>query len=130
MTLDKQTKKELSAEYTQTFRAMGVFQIRNVKNGKIFVGGSMDLNGFKNRLEFGKQMNTNTISELQQDWNQYGGESFVFEELDQIKPKEEHAGDREQMKKYRNEVDTLLELWLENLQPYGDKGYNRRKRNG
>jgi hypothetical protein len=32
------------------------------------------------------------------------------------------------LKKYRVEVATLLELWLEKLQPYDDKGYNRPKR--
>lgn len=128
MALDKQKKKELAAEYKQTFWQMGVYQIRNTQNDKIFVDSSMDLLGAKNRLEFFKQTKLNTIPELKQDWNAYGGDCFVFEELDRIKPHEETLSDPSDLKKYQDEVDALLDLWLEKLQPYGDKGYNKPKR--
>ncbi|MBD0384446.1 GIY-YIG nuclease family protein [Paenibacillus sedimenti] len=128
MALDKQKKKELAAEYKQTFRAMGVYQIRNIENGKIYVDSSMDLDGARNRLAFMKQTNMNAIIELKQDWNEYGRDCFVFEELDRIKPREEFVTVVSDLKKYREEVDALLDLWLEKLQPYGDKGYNRLKR--
>ncbi|TBL81577.1 GIY-YIG nuclease family protein [Paenibacillus thalictri] len=126
--LDKQKKKELSTAYAQTFRSMGVYQIRNTENGKLYVDGTMDLDGARNRLEFMKQTKLNTIIELQRDWNTYGGDCFVFEELDRIKPKEEIITDKAELKQYRDEVKTLLELWLDKLQPYGDNGYNRPKR--
>lgn len=126
--LDKQKKKELATNYKQTFRAMGVYQIRNTKNEKIFVNGSMDLDGMKNRLEFCKQMNTNTFNELQKDWSTFGGDSFVFEVLDRIEPRDEIMLDAADLKSYRAEVDALLDLWLEKLEPYDEKGYNKRKR--
>jgi hypothetical protein len=128
MALDKQQKKELASAYKQSFRPMGVYQIRNVENGKIFVDGSMDLDGARNRLAFMKQTNTIAIHELQKDWKTYGGGCFVFEELDRIKPREETLSDLSELKKYRDEVDALLELWLDKLQPYGEKGYNKPKR--
>ncbi|RJG15353.1 GIY-YIG nuclease family protein [Paenibacillus thiaminolyticus] len=129
MALDKQRKKELASAYQKSFRPMGVYQIRNVKNGKIFVDGTMDLEGAKNRLEFMKQTKMNSIiPELKQDWDAYGGDCFVFEELDQIKPREESVADRSELKKYRDEVDALLDLWIEKLQPFGDNGYNKPKR--
>ncbi|MFL1673658.1 GIY-YIG nuclease family protein [Paenibacillus dendritiformis] len=128
MAMDKQRKKELALAYQKSFRPMGVYQIRNVKNGKILVDGTMDLEGAKNRLEFMKQTKMNGIPELKQDWDAYGGDCFVFEELDQIKPREESVADRSELKKYRDEVDALLELWVEKLQPFGDKGYNKPKR--
>ncbi|AKG34194.1 GIY-YIG nuclease family protein [Paenibacillus durus] len=128
MSLDKQKKKELASAYAQSFRPMGVYQIRNVKNGKILVLGSMDLTGAKNRLEFLQQTNINNINELKQDWKEYGGDSFVFEELDQIKPREEILNDISELNEYQEEVDALLELWIEKLQPFGDKGYNKPKR--
>lgn len=126
--LDKQKKKELATNYTQTFRSMGVYQIRNTQNDKILVNSSMDLNGMRNRLEFCIQMNTNTFNELQKDWATFGGKSFVFEVLDEIEPREETVLDAADLKSYRAEVDALLELWLEKLEPYDEKGYNRRKR--
>ncbi|AIQ12287.1 GIY-YIG nuclease family protein [Paenibacillus durus] len=128
MSLDKQKKKELASAYAQSFRPMGVYQIRNVKNGKILVLGSMDLTGARNRLEFLQQTNINSINELKQDWKEYGGDSFVFEELDQIKPREEILNDISELNEYQEEVDALLELWIEKLQPFGDKGYNKPKR--
>ena len=51
----------------------------------------------------------------------------MFEELDRIKPFEEIKSDASELKNYKDEVDALLELWLEKLQPYGDKGYNKPK---
>ena len=128
MTLDKQQKKELATAYKQSFRPMGVYQIRNTENGKILVGGSMDLEGMNNRLTFSKQMNSNTFMELKDDWNRYGGEAFVFEVLDRIKPREEQMNDPSELAGYKEEVETLLDLWLEKLQPYGEKGYNKPKR--
>jgi len=128
VTLDKQKKKELAAAYTQTFRPMGIYQIRNVKNDKVFVDGSMDLDGARNRLAFSIQTNINTITELQQDWKTYGGSCFVFEELDRIKPSEDAVNELSEMKKYRDDVNALLDLWLDKLQPYGENGYNKSKR--
>lgn len=128
MSLDKQKKKELASSYKQSFRRMGVYQIRNVKNGKIYVDGSMDLDGARNRLDFMKQTNLNSIFELAADWRLFGGESFEFEVLDEIKPREEVLSDLTELKGYQEEVDALRELWLEKLEPYGEKGYNKLKR--
>ncbi|WP_274364360.1 GIY-YIG nuclease family protein [Paenibacillus thermotolerans] len=128
MTIDKQRKKELATAYKSTFRPMGVFQIRNTESGKIYVDCTMDLDGARNRFAFSKQMNMITYSELQSDWKKYGGSSFVFEELDRIKPREETMNDVSELKEYRDEVEALLGLWLEKLQPFGERGYNRPKR--
>lgn len=123
--MDKQRKKQLSDAYAQSFRAMGVYQIRNAENGKVLVRSSMDLDGARNRFEFMRQMNNNTLPELKADWDRYGGKAFEFSELDRIKPKEETVTDRAELKKYQEEVDALAELWVEKLQPFGERGYNR-----
>lgn len=128
MTIDKQRKKELASSYKMSFRPMGVYQIRNTENGKIYVDGTMDLDGARNRLAFCQETNLNSYRELQADWNAYGGSSFVFEELDRIKPREETMNDASELKAYREEVEALLELWLEKLRPFGERGYNKPKR--
>jgi hypothetical protein len=101
---------------------MGIYQIPNLDNGKIYVDASMDLDGARNRLQFMTGMDQSPISELQADWQTYGGTRFVFEVLDDLKPKEEFMSDTSELTKYRKELDALLGLWLEKLQPYGDKG--------
>lgn len=128
MTLDKQQKKELATAYKQSFRPMGVYQIRNTENGKVLVGSSMDLDGMNNRLAFAKQLNSNMFTELKEDWSRYGGNAFVFEVLDRIKPRDEQMNDPSELEAYKEEVETLLELWLDKLQPYGERGYNKPKR--
>lgn len=126
--MDKQRKKALADAYTHSFRPMGVYQIRNTANGKVLIRSSMDLEGARNRFEFMKQMNTNTLPELKADWEAFGGGVFEFSELDRIKPREEQLADRSELKKYQDEVDALAELWVEKMQPFGDKGYHKPKR--
>lgn len=126
--IDKQKKKELATAYTQTYRTMGVYQIRNTVNGKVLVDGTMDMDGARNRFAFMQQTNLNTSFELKDDWNTFGGSAFVFEELDRIAPREELAGDPNERRVYKKDVEALLELWLDKLQPYGDKGYNKPRR--
>jgi hypothetical protein len=127
MTLDKQRKKELADAYARSFRPMGVFQLRNTENGKIYVGAAMDLDGMRNRVHFmGGQ--SEPFAVLREDWRRYGPESFVFEILDRLEPKEESLASPDDLAKYKEELDALLELWLEKLQPYGDRGYNKPKR--
>jgi hypothetical protein len=116
------TRKERTNEYkNQKFR-VGVFQIRNTVNGKIFVEGSINLDKIWNRhrmeLEFGGHMN----KEMQQDWKTYGPEHFVFEILGELEP---HDLTETEIKK---EVKLLEQMYLQELQPYGDKGYNWKPR--
>ena len=127
MTRDKQGRKEIANAYKQSFRRMGIYQIRNQQNGKILVCSSMNLDSAKNRFEFMKSTNLNSILELQHDWKDSGGACFIYEELDQIKPKEEVLADQSELKGYQQELDELLELWIEKLQPFGERGYNKQK---
>jgi hypothetical protein len=127
MTMDKQKKKELSSAYVQCFRPMGIFQIRSQDNGKIYVDASMDLDGMRNRISFMSTMGS-PFHELKEDWQTYGGDRFVFEILDELKPQEESPADSGDLTKYKRELNELLGLWLEKLEPYGERGYNKRRR--
>ena len=114
-------KNELKKQYKQTAQPMGVFQIRNLANGKIFIGKSKNLKSAYNsnmfQLETGAHMNKG----LQKDFKLFGKVSFSFEVLDYLEPKED--------KKYdcTDDLKLLEEMWLEKLQPYDEKGYNKRK---
>ena len=101
---------------------MGVFQIRNLANGKIFVGSSMDLSAMFNRIRFQLYAGSHTNKELGSDWQAFGTGKFAFEVLEEIVPRED------QNYNYASDLATLEDLWLEKLQPYGEKGYNVPKR--
>lgn len=117
--LNTMTQKELKEQYKQMKFKMGVFQIRNIANDKIYVDCSTNLDAIRNRnwteLNFGGHRSP----ELQKDWNDAGEGNFVFEILAEIEPEDGKNTD------YKKEINALLELYLEELQPFGNKGYNR-----
>jgi len=118
----KDRQKELKAAYKQTDTPLGVYQIRNLVNGKVFLGASFNLPAILNRhrfqLDFGKHPNM----ALQEDWGKWGADQFAFEVLDNLVPMEVANCD------YQADLTVLEELWLEKIQPYGERGYNDRKK--
>jgi hypothetical protein len=114
-------KKEAKKQYKQTLQPMGIYQIRNIVNGKIFIGSSKNLNGGLNRNRFQLEQGLHMNKQLQNDYNQFGEGKFSFEVLDYLEPKEDTNYD------YTEELKVLEEMWLERLQPYNEKGYNKRK---
>ncbi len=115
-------KKEMKAKYKQTPLAMGIYQIRNLKNGKIFIASAKDLRGRINSSKFQLKNGSHPNREMQRDYNEVGEEGFSFDVLDYLKPKEDLNYD------YTDELRVLEEMWLDKLQPYDEKGYNSRKK--
>jgi group I intron endonuclease len=114
-------KKDLIKEYKLNHTPMGVYQIRNLVNEKVLVGASPNLPGIINRHKFALEMGKHANAALQADWNEFGADKFAFEILDEISPIEGANHD------YREDLNSLEELWLEKLAPYGAKGYNEKK---
>ena len=115
-------QKELKEAYKNQKFKIGVFQIRNTVNGKIYVGSSVNLDAIWNRnrteLNFGGHRN----ELLQKEWKEFGEENFRFEILSEIK-----QDDTENMD-YKSELKTLEQMFIEELQPFAEKGYNNPKR--
>lgn len=112
------TKKELKSEYKEMKFQMGVFQIKNTANGKILIDSSTNIPAKWNRhhaqLKFGSHRN----KVLQQEWNKFGTMAFEYTVLSEIEYKDADVD-------YNKEVEILEELYLEELQPFGEKGYNK-----
>jgi hypothetical protein len=113
------TRKELKKEYKLTKFRMGVFAIRNVANGKIFIGNAPNLDLIWNSQKFKLDLGGHTNEALQRDWKTFGAEKFVFEVLHELKLSDDPAVDA------RAELKALEELTIEEIQPFGKKGYNR-----
>lgn len=59
----------------------GIYRIKNIKNGKYYIGSSVDL---KDRLkDHEKNLNKNQHKnkKLQKDWNKHGSKNFKFDIL-------------------------------------------------
>jgi group I intron endonuclease len=116
-------KKELIKQYKQTVQPMGIYQITNLENHKIFIGSAKDLRGRINSNRFQLKNGSHINKEMQRDFNETGEERFSFEILDYLKANEEADACYD----YTEDLKILLEMWLDKLQPYGEKGYNLRK---
>lgn len=102
-------------------RPMGVFQIRNTTNDRIFVDSSSNIPGKVNRHKFTLNAGLHESKTLQADWNDLGETAFEFETLEPVEPRDD------QNYNYAADLETLENLWLEKLEPYGNNGYNKRK---
>jgi hypothetical protein len=117
--MDKRTAKR---DYKLSHRPMGVFQIRNKVNDKVFVDSSLNIPGKINRLTFQLNAGKHPSKSFQADWNEFGRDGFEFETLEDVMPRSDANYN------YAADIETLEDLWLEKLEPYGDKGYNERKK--
>jgi hypothetical protein len=115
-------KKTLKEEYKQSHPPMGVFQIRNLSNDKLFVGSALNLPGILTSNKVQLSAGNHPNKQLQAEWNEFGSERFAFEVLDELTATEGASYD------YRTDLKFLEELWLEKLQPYGERGYNEKKK--
>jgi group I intron endonuclease len=115
------TRKALKAAYKEMKFQMGAFQIRNISNGRIFIGTSNNLEAIWNRHRFQLNMGSHRNAMLQKDWKALGEENFAFEVLEKL----DHE---EGITDYNKELEVLEEMFLEELQPYGDGGYNKKKK--
>ena len=117
-------KKELKKQYTQTVLPMGIFQVKNLISGKIFIDSGLNVQGKINSCRFQLSLGSHMNKTLQEDFNQIGITNFSFEIIDYLEPKE----DKEDMKMdYTDDLKLLEEIWIEKLQPFDKRGYNQRK---
>ena len=115
--MDRQRRKELQQQYREMKTYMGVYQVTNTVSGKIFISISPNL---KNRwltvrmhLDLGRHPN----SELQRDWKELGADSFTYQVIEEKEVSEDTDT--------RWELRQMEKAWLERLQPYGERGYNK-----
>jgi hypothetical protein len=115
-------RAEIKRLHKESTPDMGIYQIRNKANGKIFVENSRNLEGSRMSRMFQLRMGKVVVSpELQKDLSEFGAENFEFSVLAVLTVPQQGE----------NVVQSLaaLELhWLEKLQPFGERGYNSAKK--
>lgn len=115
-------RKEAKLQYKLSHRPMGVYQVRNIVNGKVWVNSSLNLPGSFNgdRAKLGGAHHKSL--KLIAAWKEFGEENFVWEILEEVFPRSEPGYD------YKADLEFLEDLWLDKLQPYDENGYNERKK--
>ena len=92
--------------------------MKNTVNGKVLLGSSLNLEGPLNGHKFMLTLGGHHNKALQKEWNEYGPDAFVFEILEVVKVKDDPHFN------LSDELTLLEEIWIEQLQPFGDRGYN------
>lgn len=126
LTPQQKTRLDEHAEKKKLYKQlhnpdMGIYQIRNKVNGKIYVDSSKNLEGTQTSRMFQLRMGKIVFNpELQKELNEFGADNFEFSVLEVLaKPK---PGDNIEQLLIR-----LKLLWQDKLQPFGDRGYNSHK---
>src|SRR6266581_53602 len=89
--------------------ASGIYKITCTANNRIYIGSALNLRE-RRRAHFGAlRRNEHINKHLQNAWNKYGEQAFIFEVLEYILPMSLTA--REQ-------------YWFNKLKPFGRKGFN------
>ncbi|MCZ7556065.1 MAG: GIY-YIG nuclease family protein [Bacteroidia bacterium] len=112
------SRKDIIREYKERKKPSGIFQVRNTANGKVYIGGSLNLDGVLNGQKFRLFTGSHRNSALQADWKIFGEAAFEFEILEVIAETDDPNFD------LKDELTLLEQIWLEKLEPYGDRGYN------
>ena len=116
------SKKELREQYKQMKFPMGVFQIRNIQNGKIFIESALNLNSIWNRHRTQLELGMHPNQQLQQEWKEFGEQAFAYEILSELEQDDQQFSDP------RKELKKLEQLFIEEKQPFGEKGYHITKK--
>ncbi|SCX66429.1 GIY-YIG nuclease family protein [Variovorax sp. EL159] len=118
MNLPQETRRALVKAYKESVRPAGVYVIRNTLTGRVYVAGSLDVEGAMNRARFELDLRSHRNKALGRDWLAHGAANFSFEVIDRVKERDDPAFDR------KAELEKLLLLWCEELQCTGENGYN------
>lgn len=115
--MDSNRRKELVEQYQEIKIYMGVIQLTNTLNGKRYISSYPNLKNKWHTLQMQLDLGTYANPTLVADWKQFGQAAFVYEVL------EEKC--TEDVNDVKWELKQMEKRWLEQLQPYGEKGYNR-----
>jgi hypothetical protein len=112
-------KSALKRAYKENPPAAGIFTVTNKANGKILLGKGMNARGILNSQQAQLQFGSHRNLVLQQEYDRFGAGMFEFRVVDEL--------DRTEKSPAEIEADlTVLEaLWLDKLQPYGERGYHK-----
>ncbi len=112
-------RKELIKEYKSSLRPMGIVQVKNMRNNRVYITASANTAGTINSIRFQLKMGTFLPSpELAKDWKELGEQSFSFEVIDELKPVDEPGYD------YKDDLNELETMWMEKIKPFGERGYH------
>jgi len=109
MSTKSEERKAAVAAYRKRKITTGIYAVRCIPTGAVWVGQAPDLSTIQNRLWFSLRQGNSTHCSLQHAWRAEGAEAFTFEILERLE-EEEIAYVRDRLLRDR------LMHWAEKLQ--------------
>ena len=81
-------RKLAIADYKKRSSVAGIYAIRNLANGEVWVGPALDIEKIQNRIWFSLRMGGHKNPDLQRAWTARGEAGLSFEILEQLKDEE------------------------------------------
>lgn len=111
-------RKDLIRAYKERRKPAGIYRITNTVNGKVLLGSSLNLDGVLNGQRFRLDMGSHRNAALQAEWKSYGAAAFVLDIVEEVVFSDAPHFNLD------DELTLLEQIWLEKLEPYGERGYN------
>lgn len=89
--MQKEGRKAAIAAYRDRKVESGVYAVRCVPSGQVWVGSAPDLSTIQNRLWFTLRQGSNTHRTLQAAWAEHGADAFTFEVVERL-PDDDNPG--------------------------------------
>lgn len=77
-------RKAAKAAYKERKSVAGIYAVRCTPTGQVWVGATPNLDAIQNRIWFTMRHPGQFFLPLQSAWQEYGEESFTFEELERL----------------------------------------------
>lgn len=86
--MESAARKAAALAWKERKAVIGIYALRCIATGEIWVGGSPTLDRVQNRLRFTLKMKGSKPASLQAAWDRHGEAGIIFEELEQIDEKD------------------------------------------
>ncbi len=116
--MDADRRKQILRDYKDNPPPAGVYQIRNKRNGKVYLGSAPNVDGKLNTQRFMLHGGGHMNKALQNDWAAQTPEDFAFEVLEYLKPSSPEASPLI----VRTELADLEKRWLEKVRALRRQG--------
>ena len=107
--MDEKSRKELIRHYRESAQPMGIYRVVSRETGQGVLGASTNLTAILNRHRAQLELGGHPDRALQRAWDASGPDSFDFEVLDVLEPRDDPGYDPS------NDLAELETMWRERL---------------
>lgn len=117
------SRADLKRQFKETPKRAGVFLVTNLKNGKVFLGSSLNLHGPLEKHRFMLKLGGHYVAELQRDWHRFGPDAFTFAIVEEVTRPDSDDEDF----RIETALEELETRWIAKVSPFGPGGYNENR---